>query len=106
MGYIDARHSKTGRMDSMADRTTNMRGNPLPLAGPELQVGDPAPDFKLHQRAPEGLKDVSLADYEGKTLILSVVPSLDTPVCETQTKKFNDEIVGMPSSVDVLTVTM
>ena len=90
----------------MGERTTTMRGNPLPLAGPELQIGDPAPDFKLHQRAPEGLKDVSLEDYEGKTLILSVVPSLDTPVCEMQTKKFNDEIVGMPSSVEVLTISM
>ena len=78
----------------MSDRTTNMRGNPLSLSGPEIKVGDPAPDFKLHQRSPDGLKDVTLADYDGRTLILSVVPSLDTPVCEIQTKKFNDEIVG------------
>lgn len=90
----------------MADRTTNMRGNPLPLEGEELKVGDVAPDFKLHQRGPDGLKDVSLADYDGKTLILSVVPSLDTPVCEQQTIKFNEELVGMPAGVEVLTVSM
>ena len=90
----------------MSDRTTNMRGNALPLVGPELKVGDAAPDFKLVQRSPDGLKDLSLADFEGKTLVLSVVPSLDTPVCEIQTKRFNDDVVGLPSSVDVLTVSM
>jgi len=90
----------------MAERTVTMRGNPLPLAGPQLNVGDRAPDFKLHQRSPEGLKDVSLADFAGKTLILSVVPSLDTPVCEMQTKKFNEEITALPSNVEVLTVSM
>src|ERR1043166_3560202 len=71
----------------MSDRTTNMRGNPLSLVGPELKLGDPAPDFKLHQRGPDGLKDVTLDDFAGKTLVLSVVPSLDTPVCELQTKR-------------------
>jgi len=90
----------------MSGRTTTMRGNPLPLSGPELHVGDPAPDFKLHQRGPEGLADVTLADFAGKTLVLSVVPSLDTPVCELQTKRFNDEVVGLPSDVEVLTVSM
>ena len=90
----------------MADRTTMMRGNELPLVGPELHAGDPAPDFKLVQRSPEGLKDVTLADFAGKTLILSVVPSLDTPVCELQTKKFNEEVVALPSAVEVLTVSM
>ena len=90
----------------MSDRTTTMRGNELPLDGPELHVGDKAPDFKLHQRGPEGLRDMTLADFEDKTLIISVVPSLDTPVCEIQTKKFNEEIVGLPSDVEVLTVSM
>ena len=75
----------------MAGRTVKMRGNPLPVAGPELHVGDRAPDFKLHQRGPDGLCDVTLRDYAGKTLVLSVVPSLDTPVCEAQTKRFDEE---------------
>lgn len=90
----------------MSDRTTTMRGTPLPLVGPELHVGDKAPDFTLHQRGPDGLRDVTLEDFAGKTVILSVVPSLDTPVCEIQTKKFNDEITSLPPSVEVLTVSM
>lgn len=90
----------------MSERTTTMRGNTLPLEGPELHVGDKAPDFKLHQRGPDGLRDVTLADFQDKTLILSVVPSLDTPVCEMQTKKFNEEIISLPSDVEVLTVSM
>jgi thiol peroxidase len=90
----------------MAERTVTMRGNPLPLAGPELIVGEKAPDFKLHQRGPDGLRDLTLADYEGKTVIISVVPSLDTPVCELQTIKFNEEVTSLPSSVEVLTVSM
>jgi thiol peroxidase len=90
----------------MSERTVTMRGTPLPLAGPELKVGDKAPDFRLHQRSPEGLKDVTLEDFAGKTLILSVVPSLDTPVCEIQTKKFNEEAVNLPVDVETLTVSM
>jgi len=89
----------------MSERTVTMRGNPLPLTGPELKAGDKAPEFKLHQRSPEGLKDVTLADFAGKVLILSVVPSLDTPVCEKQTLKFNEEVVGLPHNVEVLTVS-
>src|SRR5437016_158566 len=90
----------------MAERTVTMRGNPLPVAGPELHPGDRAPDFKLHQRSPDGLKDVTLADFAGKTLILSVVPSLDTPVCEIQTKRFNEEASSLPYGTEVLTVSM
>src|SRR5207253_1754479 len=87
-------------------RTVTMRGNPLPVAGPELKVGDTAPDFKLHQRGPDGLKDVTLDDYSGRTVILSVVPSLDTPVCEMQTKRFNEATFDLPPGVDILTVSM
>ena len=90
----------------MAQRTVKMRGNPLPVAGPELRVGDTAPDFKLHQRGPDGLRDVTRGDFGGKTLILSVVPSLDTPVCEMQTKKFNEAAAKLPAGVAVLTVSM
>ncbi len=90
----------------MSGRTVTMRGTPLPLAGRELHVGDEAPNFRLHQRSPEGLRDVTLDDYAGKTLILSVVPSLDTPVCELQTKRFNDAVMELPPNVEVLTVSM
>jgi thioredoxin-dependent peroxiredoxin len=90
----------------MAGRTVKMRGTPLPVAGPELHAGERAPEFKLHQRGPDGLRDVTLHDFSGKTLLLSVVPSLDTPVCEAQTKRFNEEAARLPANVAILTVSM
>jgi thiol peroxidase len=83
-----------------------MRGNPLPLTGTQLYVGDTAPDFRLHQRAPDGLKDVTLEDYAGHTLILSVIFSIETPVCQSQTRRFNEAVIELPGDVDVLCVSM
>jgi thiol peroxidase len=79
-----------------------MRGNPLTLIGPELKPGDKAPDFKL---VDNGLKYVTLADTGQNVRIISVVPSLDTPVCDAQTKRFNEEAAKLPG-VDILTVSM
>ena len=79
-----------------------MRGNPLTLVGPELKPGDTAPDFSVLDSS---LKPVSLADTAGKTRIFSVVPSLDTPVCDAQTKRFNEEAAKL-SGVDIYTVSM
>jgi thiol peroxidase len=79
-----------------------MRGNPLTLIGPELKPGDKAPDFKL---VDNGLKNVTLADTGHNVRIISVVPSLDTPVCDAQTKRFNEEAAKLPG-VDILTVSM
>jgi thiol peroxidase len=90
----------------MADRSTRMRGHPLPLSGPDLHVGDPAPGFRLHQRGPDGLRDVTLDDYAGKTLLISVVFSVDTPVCETQARRCNDEAAILPPNVEVMLVSM
>jgi thioredoxin-dependent peroxiredoxin len=81
---------------------TTMRGNPLTLIGPELKPGDKAPDFKLVDNS---LKDVRLVDTGGQVRIISVVPSLDTPVCDAQTKRFNEEAAKLPG-VDILTVSM
>lgn len=89
----------------MSERTTALRGNPIPLEGPELKAGDKAPDFTLQTRTDAGLADVTLADYAGKTLLLSVLPSLDTPVCAIQTKKFNEKAAALPDNVAVLTVS-
>ena len=89
----------------MPGRTTNLKGTPFPLEGPELKPGDKAPDFKLQMKTAEGLKEVSLADYAGKTLLLSVLPSLDTPVCAMQTKKFNEKAAQLPDNVVILTVS-
>ena len=78
-------------------------GNPLTLLGNEIKVGDKAPDFKLIDT---GLKPVTLADSKGKTRLISVVPSIDTPVCDLQTKRFNQEASKLPANVAVLTVSM
>ena len=79
-----------------------MRGNPLTLVGPELKAGDNAPDFSTID---SNLKPVSLGDTGHKTRIFSVVPSLDTPVCDAQTKRFNEEAAKL-SNVDIYTVSM
>ncbi|MEO8591776.1 MAG: thiol peroxidase [Candidatus Solibacter sp.] len=81
---------------------TTLKGNPLTLVGPELKVGDTAPDFSLTDN---GLKSVTLQDTGKGVRIISVVPSLDTPVCDAQTKHFNEAAAGLPG-VDILTVSM
>lgn len=74
----------------MADRTglVTLKGNPLTLTGNAVGVGDAAPGFT---GTGLDLSDVSLSDYAGKTVILSTVPSLDTGICDLQTKRFNQE---------------
>ena len=89
----------------MSNRTTGLHGNPFALTGPELKVGDAAPNFKLQQNTAAGLVDVSLETYAGKTLLLSVLPSIDTPVCAIQTKTFNEKASNLPDNVVVLTVS-
>ena len=89
----------------MSNRTVAFHGNDFPLEGPELKIGDKAPDFKLQGSVADGLPDVTLADFAGKTLLLSVVPSLDTPVCAIQTKKFNESAAALPDNVAVVTVS-
>ena len=81
---------------------TTMRGNPLTLVGPELKPGDSAPDFNLVDGS---LKPVTLKDTGNQVRIISVIPSLDTPVCDAQTKRFNEEAAKMPG-VDIITVSM
>ena len=65
----------------------------MTLVGPELKAGDKAPDFKA---VDNGLKPVTLASTGDAVRIFSVVPSLDTPVCDAQTKRFNDEAGKLP----------
>ena len=81
---------------------TTLKGNPLTLVGPELKAGDQAPDFSLVDNS---LKPVSLKDTGNHVRIISVVPSLDTPVCDAQTKRFNEEAARLPG-VDIITVSM
>ena len=81
---------------------TTMRGNPLTLIGPELKAGDAAPDFNLLDGP---MKTVTLKDTGTHVRIISVIPSLDTPVCDAQTKRFNEEAARLPG-VDIITVSM
>ncbi|QEM69335.1 thiol peroxidase [Geobacter sp. FeAm09] len=78
------------------------KGNPMTLVGPEVKVGDKAPDFTV---ADNGLATATLATYAGKIKIISAVPSLDTPVCDTETRRFNQEAAALPGNVVVLTVS-
>jgi len=78
------------------------KGNPFTLIGPELKVGDKAPGFNV---VDNGLAPVTLASYAGKIKIISAVPSLDTPVCDTETRRFNQEAAGLPGNVVVLTIS-
>lgn len=84
------------------ERQTTLRGNPHAVAGPELKVGDPAPDFHA---VDDSLKPLDLAGTGSGVRIFSVVPSLDTPVCDAQTKRFNEEAGKLPD-VKIYTVSM
>ena len=81
------------------------KGNPLTLAGEAVKVGDTAPDFTLHYYD-DGLHTITPADLKGKPTLLSVAPSLDTPVCSIQTKRFNEEIGQLGDQVNAVTVTL
>ena len=81
------------------------KGTPLTLAGEAVKVGQPAPDFTVHYFE-GGLKPIKLADLKGKPTLISVVPSLDTPVCQTQTKKFNDQLSAMGDRINAVTVSL
>jgi thioredoxin-dependent peroxiredoxin len=83
-------------------RTTILQGNPFPLAGPELRVGDKAPDFEVVNAS---LQSVNLEKTGNGVRIFSVIPSLDTPVCDAQTKRFEDEL-GKLSDIKIYTISM
>ena len=79
------------------------KGQPTPVTGRELKKGDKLPSFKL---TANDLSDLTSDQYKGKTLILSVVPSIDTPTCQLQTKRFNKEAAALGKDVEILTVSM
>src|SRR6266581_8110606 len=90
----------------MADErkgAVTLRGNPITLGGPELKPGQSAPDFTALDN---GLKPVKLSEASGKVLIVSSVPSLDTPVCDTETRRFNQEAGKLGDGVEVWTISM
>ena len=78
------------------------QGNGLTLVGDEVKVGDAAPDFSV---LGDDLSAVTLADYAGKVKVICLVPSLDTPVCAVQTRRFNEELSALGDRVNALTVS-
>lgn len=82
-------------------RTCTLKGNTMTLAGPALIPGQQAPDAELSKNLVETIK---ISDTGGKTRIFSVVPSLDTPVCAEQTKRFNEAAVDL-QDVDFYTIS-
>ena len=80
-----------------------LRGNPLTLSGSEIKVGQNAPDFTV---VDNNLQPARLSDAKGKVVILSAVPSVDTPVCDTETRRFNQEASALGAGIEVWTISM
>ena len=89
----------------MAERkdVVKFKGNPLTLLGQEVKVGETAPDAEV---LANDLTAFKLSSFKGKVCVICTVPSLDTPVCDTQTRKFNEQAVLLGDDVVVLTVSM
>jgi thiol peroxidase len=85
------------------NNVVKMKGNPLTLLGNEVRVGDAAPNFEVLD---DGLKPVKLSDFKGKVVVVVSVPSIDTPVCDLETKRFNKEAANLGDDVVILTISM
>ena len=89
-------------MPEVANRVT-LKGNPVTLIGNEVNIGQNAPDCTL---VANDLSEFKLSSLKGKKVILSAVPSLDTPVCDIQTKRFNQEASKLGNDVKIVTISM
>ncbi|MBW8002260.1 MAG: thiol peroxidase [Planctomycetes bacterium] len=84
-------------------KQVTMKGSPLALQGDDVEVGQAAPDFEV---IANDLSGVKLSSFKGKVCIISSVPSLDTSVCDTMTRRFNEEADRLGDDVIVLTISM
>lgn len=89
-------------MPDVTDNVT-MKGNPVTLEGNDVQIGNDAPNCTL---TANDLSAFELSSLKGKTVILSIVPSLDTPVCDLQSKRFNQEAAALGEGISVVTISM
>ena len=89
-------------MDIERKNGTTLKGNPFTLIGPEIKVGQKAPDFTV---LAGDLSPVTLASSQGKTRLIISVPSLDTPVCDAETRRFNEEAAKL-SGVETLVISV
>jgi thiol peroxidase len=92
-----------GTVPAGAGSSVKMKGNPLPLSGTAVVVGQPLPAAMV---TGAGLKPVNLADGGGKVRIISVVPSIDTPTCDKQTHELSEKNGGLDKQVEMITVSM
>lgn len=90
-------------MTEERNNIVTFKGNPATLLGPDIKVGDTAPEFRVVDNA---LQTVTLASNLGKVQLITVVPSIDTPVCDTMTRKFNEKAAQLPENVVVLTISV
>jgi thiol peroxidase len=81
------------------------KGNPMTLAGEAVAVGQPAPAFTAHYFK-DGFQTLSNECLQGKPSLISVIPSIDTGVCQTQTKKFNEEVAALGDAVNAVTISL
>ncbi len=89
----------------MNERTgiVEMKGKPLTLVGDEIKIGDIAPDFEALN---SDMESVRLSSFKGKVVVITTVPSLDTQVCDLETKRFNNEAKKLGDDVVILTISM
>ena len=85
------------------DDAVKMKGNPITLIGPELKKGDQAPDFRCMEAFGS---EIDLGSFGDDVKVFNVVVSVDTPVCDVQIRRFNEEAAGLSDSVQIITVSM
>ena len=89
-------------MSNEREAAVTLKGNPITLVGPELKVGDKAPDFTCNQGL---VPAISLADMGDSIKVFNVVLSVDTPVCSAQTRRFNEEAANITGNLKIYTVS-
>ncbi len=97
--------STSGSCCSVQERqgVVKFKANPVTLVGPEITVGSKAPEFEV---IAQDSTPVTLGSSKGKIRLISVVTSLDTGICDAQTRRFNEEAAKLPAGIEVLTISM
>ncbi len=90
-------------MEEKRTGVITFKKKPMTLVGPDVKPGDKAPEFRVVKG---DLSPVTLADSAGKVRLISVVPSVDTPICHAQTRRFNEEAANLPDNVVILTISV
>lgn len=100
---IEAKRMSAGKQITERKGVVTMKGNPVTFVGDEVKVGQRAPDFKV--LAPD-LAEAKLGDFKGAIKLIASVPSLDTPVCDLEIKRFNEEATRIAKDVAILFISM